>query len=63
MKTKEEFLKDVMVYAAKYDRSHGEYPESEYEGLSFYEFVHDELTGEFPDTTEIRKENPDVYRR
>jgi hypothetical protein len=62
--TKEQIwlLDFILQYAIKYDKANGSYPENCYEGISFYKFVHDELTGKLPDVRVIRDQNKDVYK-
>ena len=51
--TDAEFLAKLKELALAFDREHGSYPESAYEGLSFLHFAYKRLTGhDLPQTDE-----------
>lgn len=56
----QEFLDILQQFVIKYDKKNTSYPESEYEGLSFYSFVCSQLDVE-DNSLNIRKDNPYVY--
>lgn len=61
MNTKE-FLDKLRSLVVEYDRNHMEYPESEFEGLAFYQDALYRL-GIEDDSDMIINNNPDIYKR
>jgi hypothetical protein len=56
----QEFLDILQKFVIKYDKQNTSYPESEYEGLSFYSFVCSQLEVE-DNSLSIRNDYPWVY--
>ena len=57
-----EFLKKLVSLVVEYDRDHREYPESEFEGLAFYQDALYRL-GIEDNSDMIINNNPDIYKR
>lgn len=60
--TNQEFLDKLRTLVVDYDRDHREYPESEFEGIAFYQDVLYRL-GVEDDSNTIENEYPDIYKR
>jgi hypothetical protein len=56
----QQFLDILEQFVTKYDKQNGSYPENDYEGLSFYSFVCDQL-GVENNWLNIRENNPHIY--
>jgi hypothetical protein len=56
----QEFLDILQQFVTKYDKQNRSYPESEYEGLSFYSFVCSQL-GVENNWLNIIENNPHIY--
>jgi hypothetical protein len=56
----QEFLDILQQFVTKYDKQNGSYPENDYEGLSFYSFVCNQL-GVENNWLNIIENNPHIY--
>jgi len=56
----QQFLDILEQFVTKYDKQNGSYPEHDYEGLSFYSFVCDQL-GVENNWLNIIENNPHIY--